>query len=98
MADGGWAVVKALSRKIVQLLPTPSPLSHDRCKMPPRGNEGLNFSPILTHYLFLFTSILSVVRIPCPPPLPPRGVLTGPPSQFGWFIAFISQAVATANR
>lgn len=44
--------------------------------MPPRGNEGLNFTPILTHYLFLFTSILSVV---------------------GWFIAFISQAIATAN-
>lgn len=30
--------------------------------MPPRGNEGLDFTPILTHYLFLFTSILSVVR------------------------------------
>jgi len=44
--------------------------------MPPRGSEGLNFSPILTHYLFLFTSILSVL---------------------GWFIAFISQAIATAN-
>jgi len=44
--------------------------------MPPRGSEGLNFGPILTHYLFLFTSILSVL---------------------GWFIAFISQAIATAN-
>ncbi len=30
--------------------------------MPPRGNEALDFTPILTHYLFLFTSILSVVR------------------------------------
>ncbi|VDB84224.1 unnamed protein product [Peniophora sp. CBMAI 1063] len=29
--------------------------------MPPRGNEGLDFTPILTHYLFLFTSILAVV-------------------------------------
>lgn len=36
--------------------------------MPPRGSEGLNFSPILTHYLFLFTSILSVVRFLCPTP------------------------------
>ncbi|KAJ2934347.1 hypothetical protein H1R20_g2781, partial [Candolleomyces eurysporus] len=29
--------------------------------MPPRGNEGFDFTPILTHYLFLFTSILSVI-------------------------------------
>ncbi|KAK0233537.1 hypothetical protein IW262DRAFT_1258432 [Armillaria fumosa] len=29
--------------------------------MPPRGNEGLDFTPILTHYLFLFTSVLSLV-------------------------------------
>ena len=30
--------------------------------MPPRGSsEGLDFTPILTHYLFLFTSILSFV-------------------------------------
>ncbi|KAL5519556.1 SHO1 [Sanghuangporus vaninii] len=28
--------------------------------MPPRGNEGYDFTPILTHYLFLFTSILAV--------------------------------------
>lgn len=28
--------------------------------MPPRGNEGFDFTPILTHYLFLFTSILSI--------------------------------------
>ena len=32
--------------------------------MPPRGNEGLDFTPILTHYLFLFTSILAVVSVP----------------------------------
>ncbi|KII93997.1 hypothetical protein PLICRDRAFT_49987 [Plicaturopsis crispa FD-325 SS-3] len=44
--------------------------------MPPRGNEGLDFTPILTHYLFLFTSILSIVA---------------------WFIAFVSQAIATAT-
>ncbi|KAF8665384.1 hypothetical protein AX16_000403 [Volvariella volvacea WC 439] len=29
--------------------------------MPPRGNESLDFAPILTHYLFLFTSILAVL-------------------------------------
>ncbi|TEB38724.1 hypothetical protein FA13DRAFT_395427 [Coprinellus micaceus] len=29
--------------------------------MPPRGSEGLDFTPILTHYLFLFTSILSAI-------------------------------------
>ncbi|KAI0315667.1 hypothetical protein OF83DRAFT_1061673 [Amylostereum chailletii] len=44
--------------------------------MPPRGNEGLDFTPILTHYLFLFTTILAVV---------------------GWFVAFISQIVVTAD-
>ncbi|KAJ7045030.1 hypothetical protein C8F04DRAFT_1228115 [Mycena alexandri] len=45
--------------------------------MPPRGNnEGLDFTPIVTHYLFLLTSILAIVA---------------------WFIAFISQAVATAQ-
>lgn len=31
--------------------------------MPPRANEGLDFTPILTHYLFLFTSFLAVVRV-----------------------------------
>ncbi|KAI0066513.1 hypothetical protein BV25DRAFT_1796930 [Artomyces pyxidatus] len=44
--------------------------------MPPRGNERLDFTPILTHYLFLFTSILAIV---------------------GWFVAFIGQAVVTAD-
>lgn len=34
--------------------------------MPPRGSEGLDFTPILTHYLFLFTSILAIVSISCP--------------------------------
>ncbi|KAJ7606890.1 hypothetical protein FB45DRAFT_1068285 [Roridomyces roridus] len=29
--------------------------------MPPRGNEGLDFTPILTHYVFLLTSILAIV-------------------------------------
>ncbi|TCD69283.1 Transmembrane osmosensor [Steccherinum ochraceum] len=29
--------------------------------MPPRGSEGLDYTPILTHYLFLFTSILAVI-------------------------------------
>jgi hypothetical protein len=32
--------------------------------MPPRGNEGLDFTPILTHYLFLSTAVLSIVRSP----------------------------------
>ncbi|KAK7058575.1 Transmembrane osmosensor [Paramarasmius palmivorus] len=44
--------------------------------MPPRGNEGLDFTPIVTHYLFLFTSVLAVLA---------------------WFIAFISQSIATAR-
>ncbi|KZT74955.1 hypothetical protein DAEQUDRAFT_807236 [Daedalea quercina L-15889] len=44
--------------------------------MPPRGSEGLDFTPILTHYLFLFTAILAVV---------------------GWILAFIAQAIATAD-
>lgn len=44
--------------------------------MPPRGSEGLDFTPILTHYLFLFTTILALV---------------------GWFLAFIAQAIATAQ-
>ncbi|KAF9229025.1 hypothetical protein BS17DRAFT_722283 [Gyrodon lividus] len=44
--------------------------------MSPRGNEGLDFTPILTHYLFLFTTVLAVLA---------------------WFIAFISQAIATAQ-
>ncbi|KAJ7492088.1 hypothetical protein FB451DRAFT_1336130 [Mycena latifolia] len=44
--------------------------------MPPRGSEGLDFTPILTHYVFLLTSILAIVA---------------------WFIAFIGQAVATAQ-
>ncbi|KAG6811573.1 hypothetical protein H0H92_006822 [Tricholoma furcatifolium] len=29
--------------------------------MPPRGSEGLDFTPILTHYLFLFTTILAIL-------------------------------------
>ncbi|GJE87691.1 high osmolarity signaling protein [Phanerochaete sordida] len=45
--------------------------------MPPRGSEGLDFTPILTHYLFLFTTILALV---------------------GWFLAFIAQAIATAQH
>ncbi|KAG9314156.1 hypothetical protein JVU11DRAFT_4942 [Chiua virens] len=44
--------------------------------MPPRANDGLDFTPILTHYLFLFTTVLSILA---------------------WFIAFISQAIATAQ-
>ncbi|KAF9446116.1 hypothetical protein P691DRAFT_794960 [Macrolepiota fuliginosa MF-IS2] len=31
--------------------------------MPPRGSEGLDFTPILTHYLFLFTSVLAIVSL-----------------------------------
>ena len=47
--------------------------------MPPRGNEGLDFTPILTHYLFLFTTVLAVVRRPLPSPIP----LTRPHSSPG---------------
>ncbi|CAA7268034.1 unnamed protein product [Cyclocybe aegerita] len=28
--------------------------------MPPRANDGLDFTPILTHYLFLFTTFLAI--------------------------------------
>lgn len=35
--------------------------------MPPRANDGLDFTPILTHYLFLFTTVLAVVRAPSVP-------------------------------
>lgn len=31
--------------------------------MPPRGNEGLDFTPVVTHYLFLSTSLLAAVSI-----------------------------------
>lgn len=69
MGDGGWAVVEAPIRKNPPLpFNLRLPILTTAVKMPPRGSEGLNFSPILTHYLFLFTSILSVVRIPNPPP------------------------------
>ncbi|KAI0784960.1 hypothetical protein C8Q75DRAFT_776900 [Abortiporus biennis] len=44
--------------------------------MPPRGSEGYDFTPLLTHYVFLLTTILAIV---------------------GWFVAFISQSVATAK-
>ncbi|KAF8808008.1 hypothetical protein BYT27DRAFT_7233440 [Phlegmacium glaucopus] len=62
--------------------------------MPPRGSEGLDFTPIVTHYLFLFTSILAIVLVfllffnalfP-----------THHFSQIAWFIAFISQCIVTA--
>ncbi|KAG7099761.1 hypothetical protein E1B28_001574 [Marasmius oreades] len=29
--------------------------------MPPRGNEGFDFTPIVTHYLFLLTTVLAVL-------------------------------------
>lgn len=45
--------------------------SHYRLlKMPPRGSEGYDFTPILTHYLFLFTTILALVS-PTPRTRPP---------------------------
>ena len=61
--------------------------------MPPRGSEGLDFTPILTHYLFLFTSILSFVKsfslfLP----------FTHHFTQIAWFLAFISQCIVTAER
>ncbi|KAI8981233.1 hypothetical protein BD414DRAFT_492064 [Trametes punicea] len=48
-----------LSLSFLYILNYPSLL-----KMPPRGSEGYDFTPILTHYLFLFTTILAVVSIP----------------------------------
>ena len=56
---------------------TPSVCTHPTSTitptMPPRGSsDGLDFTPILTHYLFLFTTILAAVS-PTPstrPPLP----------------------------
>ena len=50
----------------------PKASSINPVKMPPRGSEGYDFTPILTHYLFLFTTILAAVS-PTPstrPPLP----------------------------
>lgn len=66
--------------------------------MPPRGSEGLDFTPILTHYLFLFTSILAVVRIPYRDIRNFFSFDDTVRQQVGWFLAFISQAVATAQR
>jgi hypothetical protein len=61
--------------------------------MPPRGNEGFDFTPILTHYLFLFTTLLAVASI--------FGILSGfkfhRDAQIGWFTAFISLCIATAQ-
>lgn len=67
-----WEQVESLAARVCrQTLGSPPPTAHNSVpqgrlslpslKMPPRGNEGLDFTPILTHYLFLFTSILSVV-------------------------------------
>ena len=65
------------------------------CSMPPRGNsEGLDVTPILTHYLFLFTSILAIVSFFSSQFALRTDANT---SQFAWFIAFISQIVATAK-
>ena len=64
--------------------------------MPPRGNEGLDFTPILTHYLFLFTSILSIVsRAHIFIDEQQLDIYFQP--QIAWFIAFISQAIVTAS-
>ena len=67
--------------------------------MPPRGNEGYDFTPILTHYLFLFTSILAVVcaLLALGDERQRNFWLTSVVSQAGWFTAFIGQAVATAD-
>lgn len=52
---------------------SPFPKYPSKPKMPPRGSEGYDFTPILTHYLFLFTTILAVVSrfhdSPVRPPL-----------------------------
>jgi hypothetical protein len=50
--------------------------------MPPRGsNERLDFTPILTHYLFLFTTVFAVVSILLPvlgPTYSPRSLFSFP--------------------
>lgn len=68
--------------------------------MPPRGNEGYDFTPIVTHYLFLFTTILAVVSIfnlglvsICCAQVAKTCVCL----QAGWLTAFIGQCAATAK-
>lgn len=70
--------------------------------MPPRGsNERLDFTPILTHYLFLFTSVFAVVSVFIYPAFAPPSfffsVFNQKKNQIAWFIAFIAQIVATSR-
>jgi len=66
--------------------------------MPPRGsNERLDFTPILTHYLFLFTSVFAVVSPLSQRPFGALWPLLTLKYQLAWFIAFIGQIVATAD-
>jgi hypothetical protein len=51
--------------------------------MPPRAaSEGLDFTPILTHYLFLFTTCLAVVSSP---PFP-SNARAHRPTILGWLV------------
>ncbi|KAF7965042.1 hypothetical protein HWV62_843 [Athelia sp. TMB] len=64
--------------------------------MPPRGNsEGLDFTPIMTHYLFLFTTTLSATVRPLP--FSPRRPLTRAVGNGAigvlWFAIFLQLAL-----
>lgn len=61
--------------------------------MPPRGSEGLDFTPILTHYLFLFTSVLAIVSSPPLDSIDHMSI----PGQAAWFVTFISQIFVEAR-
>ena len=56
-----------LSSSPLPLAVRPRPSAKLYYNMPPRGSEGLDFTPVLTHYLFLLTTILAVVRNPAVP-------------------------------
>jgi SHO1 osmosensor len=62
--------------------------------MAPRGHEGLDFTPILTQYLFLFTTVLAVVSTA---QCSVESLNQNFTFQIAWFIAFVAQAIATAN-
>lgn len=60
---------------------------------PMRGSEGYDFTPILTHYVFLLTSVLAIVSVSSHfPQRSLNNVLKA-----GWFVAFIGQIIAQAK-
>jgi SHO1 osmosensor len=61
---------------------------------PMRNSEGYDFTPILTHYVFLLTSVLAIVSMSFVfTALANTTVLP----QAGWFVAFIGQIVTQAR-